>query len=128
MSAPARPESPTWVHNLYDPAQGIPRTLAEGITTRIFPGDQAMLSLVRIEPHSQGQIHSHPQEQWGVLLEGECFRIQGNEEIAMRSGDFWHTPGGVPHGIRTADSAALVLDIFAPPREEYRKSGSGFGT
>jgi quercetin dioxygenase-like cupin family protein len=87
-----------------------------------------MLSLVRIEPHSQGQIHSHPQEQWGVLLEGECFRIQGNEEIAMRSGDFWHTPGGVPHGIRTADSAALVLDIFAPPREEYRKSGSGFGT
>ncbi len=128
MSAPARPQSPTWVHNLYDQSQGIQRTLSEGITTRIFPGDQAMLSLVRIEPHSQGQVHSHPQEQWGLLLEGECIRIQGGEEIAMKPGDFWRTPGGVPHGIRTADSAALVLDIFAPPREEYRKSGTGFGT
>ena len=28
--------------------QGIARTLVDGITTRIFPGDQAMLSVVRI--------------------------------------------------------------------------------
>ena len=87
-----------------------------------------MLSVVRIEPHSEGRIHSHPEEQWGVLLEGECVRIQDGEEIPMRAGDFWHTPGGVPHGIRTGDSAAVVLDIFAPPREEYRRSGRGFGS
>ncbi len=86
-----------------------------------------MLSVVRIEPNSQGTVHSHPQEQWGVLLEGECVRIQGDEEVEMKAGDFWHTPGGVAHGIRTGKSAAVVLDIFAPPRDEYRKSGSGFG-
>ncbi len=81
-----------WVFNLNDEAQGIARKLGEGITTRIFPGDQAMLSIVRIAPHSASTLHSHPQEQWGVLLEG-----------------------------------ALVLDIFAPPRDEYRKAGEGFG-
>ena len=128
MSAPARPDSPAWVYNLRDLSQGIQRILSEGISTRIFPGDQAMLSVVRIEPHSEGTVHSHPQEQWGVLLEGECVRVQGDDEVPMKAGDFWHTPGGVPHGIRTSDSAALVLDIFAPPREEYRKSGKGFGT
>ncbi|MDH3316986.1 MAG: cupin domain-containing protein [Gammaproteobacteria bacterium] len=128
MSAPARSNTSTWVHNLYDLSQGIQRTLSEGITTRIFPGEQAMLSVVRIEPHSLGKVHSHPQEQWGVLLQGECVRIQGGEEIPMKAGDFWHTPGGVSHGIRTGASAAVVLDIFAPPREEYRKSGQGFGT
>ena len=128
MTAPDRSESPAWVVNLNDLSQGIKRTLSDGITTRIFPGQQAMLSVVRIEPHSEGTVHSHPQEQWGVLLEGECVRIQGNEEIAMKAGDFWHTPGGVPHGIRTAESAAVVLDIFAPPRDEYRRSGEGFGT
>ena len=40
--------------------QGIARTLVEGITTRIFPGDQAMLSVVRIAPNAVGAIHSHP--------------------------------------------------------------------
>lgn len=127
MSVPARPGSPPWVYNLHDLSQGIQRTLSEGITTRIFPGEQAMLSVVRIEPHSRGKVHSHTQEQWGVLLEGQCVRIQGDEEIPMKTGDFWHTPGGVPHGIRTGESAAVVLDIFAPPRDEYRESGRGFG-
>lgn len=119
--------SDPWVFNLHDLSQGVQRQLGEGISTRIFAGEQAMLSVVTIEPHATGTVHSHPQEQWGVLLEGECVRIQGGEEIPMKAGDFWHTPGGVAHGIRTGDSRAVVLDIFAPPREEYRKSGSGFG-
>ena len=116
-----------WLFNLHDETQGIPRKLAEGITTRIFPGDQAMISVVRIAPHSQGTPHSHPEEQWGVLLEGECVRIQGGEEVAVRAGDFWRTPGGVEHSVRTGDVGAMVLDVFAPPREEYKKPGEGFG-
>lgn len=128
MTEATRATSAPWVFNLADAAQGIARKLGEGITTRIFPGQQAMLSVVRIEPHAIGTVHSHPQEQWGVLLEGECVRIQGGEERAMRAGDFWHTPGGVRHGIRTGALGATVLDIFSPPREEYRNSGQGFGT
>jgi quercetin dioxygenase-like cupin family protein len=118
----------SWVFNLKDEAQGIPRKLGEGIVTRIFPGEHAMLSVVRIAPHARGTVHSHPQEQWGVLLEGRCVRVQGGEEIEMRAGDFWHTPGGVEHGIRTGAEGAVVLDIFSPPREEYRRGGEGFGT
>ena len=120
-------EQTEWVFNLNDQAQGIARKLGEGITTRIFPGDQAMLSIVRIAPHSTGTLHSHPQEQWGVLLEGALVRIQDGAEVAMKAGDFWRTPGGVEHSVRTADEGALVLDIFAPPRDEYRKAGEGFG-
>lgn len=118
---------PDWVFNLHDPGQGISRKLAEGIVTRIFPGSNVMLSVVRIEPNSTGTVHSHPEEQWGVLLEGECVRIQNGEEVQMRAGDFWCSPGGVEHGIRTGASGATVLDIFSPPREEYRKTGEGFG-
>ena len=64
--------------------QGIKRTLVDGITTRIFPGEQAMLSVVRIAPNAVGAIHSHPQEQWGVMLEGSAVRIQGGEEIPVK--------------------------------------------
>ena len=120
-------EPADWVFNLDDMSQGIARKLGEGITTRIFPGDNAMLSIVRIAPHSQGTPHSHPQEQWGVLLEGALVRIQGGEEVAMKAGDFWRTPGGVEHSVRTGDEGAVVLDVFAPPRDEYSKPGEGFG-
>ena len=118
---------PNWIFNLNDESQGIARKLADGINTRIFVGDQAMLSVVRIDPHSAGSIHKHPQEQWGVLLEGECIRIQGDEEFAAKAGDFWHTPGNVLHGIRTGEKGAIVLDIFSPPRDEYKQAGEGFG-
>ncbi len=127
MTTESQTNIPAWVFNLADDAQGIHRKLGEGITTRIFVGDNAMLSVVRIAPHSTGKVHSHPQEQWGILLEGECVRIQGGQEVAMKAGDFWHTPGDVPHGIRTGDVGATVLDVFSPPREEYRRSGEGFG-
>ena len=117
---------PPWVFNLHRADLGIPRQLAEGIHARIFAGDHAMLSVVRFEPNRAGTIHSHPEEQWGILLEGECIRIQGGEEVAMKAGDFWHTPGGASHGIRTGASSALVLDVFSPPRREYRTTGEGF--
>ena len=120
-------KQPDWVFNLNDETQGIARKLGEGIATRIFPGDQAMLSIVTIAPHSTGTPHSHPQEQWGVLLEGSLVRIQDGEEVAMTAGDFWRTPGGIVHSVRTGDEGAVVLDIFAPPRDEYRKAGEGFG-
>jgi quercetin dioxygenase-like cupin family protein len=114
--------------NLDELEQGLKRELAPGLVTRIFPGERAMLSVVTIAPDAEGAVHHHPEEQWGVLLEGSGVRIQGGEEIAVRAGDFWRTPGGVPHGFRAGPEGARVLDIFSPPRAEYRKPGSGFGT
>ena len=73
-------------HNLR--VGGIERQLAPGVKARIFPGVNAMLSVVTIEPHSSSPVHAHPNEQWGVCV---------------------------------------VLDIFAPPREEYRQAGEGLG-
>ncbi len=112
--------------NLDDASQGIARELAPGLTTRIFDGDQAMLSIVTLAPNAEGSLHSHPEEQWGVMLDGDGVRLQGGQEIAVRAGDFWRTPGGLPHSLRAGPNGARVLDIFSPPRQEYRKSGSGY--
>lgn len=113
--------------NLHDTAQGIARELAPGLTTRIFNGDHAMLSIVRCEPGAAGTMHHHPEEQWGVMLEGSATRIQGGEEIPVARGDFWRTPGNVPHTIHAGPEGCTVLDVFSPPRAAYRKPGSGFG-
>lgn len=114
--------------NLHDMNQGITRILAEGLETRIFPGENVMLSVVRIGPNKSGEIHHHPQEQWGVMLEGSGVRIQDGVEHEVRSGDFWQTPGKVSHGFRAGPKGAVILDIFSPPRDEYRRTGTGFAT
>ncbi len=114
--------------NLDDLSQGITRNLAEGVSTRIFPGDQAMLSVVRLEPGSSSDEHSHPQEQWGVILEGGGVRIQDGKEYIVSAGDFWRTPGDIVHAFRAGSNGAKLLDIFSPPRDEYRVSGSGVGS
>ncbi len=106
--------------------QGISRQLAEGLTTRVFPGDQAMISIVRIEPNQSGEAHSHPQEQWGFCIRGSGSRHQGGEQIEVSAGDFWRTPGNVEHSFTAGPDGAVVFDVFAPPREEYTREGSGF--
>ncbi|MFN2533206.1 MAG: cupin domain-containing protein [Pyrinomonadaceae bacterium] len=104
---------------------GLERKLAQGITTRVFFSEAIMLSVADIAPHTEPSIHSHPEEQWGYLLEGECVRIQDGEEIAMKTGDFWRTPANTPHGVRTGETGAKILDIFNPPRNAYTKPGEG---
>ena len=113
--------------NVNDPSTGIFRELAAGLTTRIHPGEQAMLSVVSIAPGAEGTMHSHPEEQWGIMLEGSGMRTQDGAEIPVAAGDFWRTPGGVVHGLRAGPEGCKVVDIFAPPRDAYRTAGSGFG-
>lgn len=116
-----------WVFNRNSDIKAIVRNLTEVIKTRVFVGDNSMLSFVKLPPNSQGSIHKHPEEQWGVLLEGTCIRLQDDQEIPMEVGDFWHTSSNVLHGVRTTDQSAVILDIFSPPREAYRTQGKGFG-
>lgn len=108
--------------NLDDQAGlGIRRELAPGLTARIFHGDRVTLSIVNVEPHAAGRVHRHPEEQWGVLLEGDGVRIQDGREHEVVAGDFWLTPSNVLHGFRAGARGARILDVFSPPRGEYRR-------
>lgn len=118
-----RPEN---FFKLDDMDGGIQRRLAPGITTTIYTGDQAMISVVRFEPNRKGTLHHHPEEQWGVCLEGSGTRFQDDLAVPVAEGDFWRTPGNVPHTMESGPGGLVVLDIFAPPRREYETAGSGF--
>lgn len=116
-----------WHFNIDQPSEGLFRQLTDGISTRVFAGRHVTISVVTLEPNVRSKMHHHPEEQWGILLSGECTRILGEEEVEMKVGDFWQTPPDIPHGMKTGDKGAVVLDIFAPPREEYLQPGSGYG-
>jgi quercetin dioxygenase-like cupin family protein len=79
-------------------------------------GDNQTLVFVTIDPNSEAPVHSHPEEQMGTIIDGECeFEIDGHRRL-LRRGDAYVVPSNVPHGARTGETVCLAIDTFAPPR------------
>ena len=98
-----------------------PQTLAPGITIRTAWGERIMLSFLDFE--SAGAtvpLHHHVHEQMGMGLEGEFELVIGSEARIIRPGDVYLIPSGVEHSATAVGGPARALDIFSPPREEYR--------
>ncbi len=115
-------------YNIDDQDSGIFRELGEGLSTRIFPGQQAMVSVVRVAPNAKGAIHSHEQEQWGYLISGSAIRIHDGEEIEVGPGDFWCSPGHVEHGIIGGQDGAVILDVLPRHARNILKPAKGSGS
>ena len=96
------------------------KTLPNGAVARVVSGEKLQFSIVRIEPGSVVAEHSHPHEQAGMVLEGEFDLDVGGERRTLRAGDLYLIPGGVKHAAYGLGAPAVTLDVFSPPREEYR--------
>ena len=64
--------------------------------------------------------HSHPHEQVGYLIEGEAEYVIDGRSYPVRSGQMWRLPGGVPHQVKVGDRPMRVVEVFCPPREDFR--------
>ena len=96
------------------------KTLAAGVEAFPAWGEGVMLVRVELAPNSQVPLHSHPHEQAGIVLGGEVEFTIGDEVKQMKEGDVYIIPSGVSHGGSTGDKSALILDVFNPPREDYK--------
>lgn len=100
-----------------------------GLFGAVFEGDES--TLVRWEfPAGQPRtgIHVHDEhEQYGFLLSGAIEIEIGGEVSVLRPGDGYWVPAGTPHGgtLVLGDEPAVVLDVFAPRREEYVAAANG---
>lgn len=99
------------------------RELSPRVNTRLVWGDRLMLSYVTILPENPiPPLHSHPHEQMGLVLEGEISLTIGQETRRLKKGDAFLVPPNVPHGLASPnEKEAVVLDVFSPPREEFKK-------
>ena len=96
------------------------RELFPGVTLRTAWGEKTMMSFVRLAPGAVVPAHQHPHEQMGMLLEGELEFTIAEETRTLQVGALWSIPGNVVHSVRAGDHGAYALDIFSPPREEYK--------
>ena len=104
----------------YDPSEIERKELVPGLTLRPMWGEKVMMSFIEIAPGCVLPVHSHPHEQAGVVLQGEFDFTIGGETRTVKQGDAYVIPGGVEHSLVGSQGWALALDIFSPPREEYK--------
>jgi len=93
---------------------------APGFIVQAVWGERMTISRVTLRPHSKTALHQHPHEQMGIVLEGETEMTIGDETKLLKKGDMYLAPPDITHGAVTGDKEALVLDIFSPPREDFK--------
>lgn len=82
-------------------------------------GDRTMLCEIELAKGAVVPLHTHPHEQIGYLSRGRLRFVIGDEEQEIGEGGSWLVPSNVPH-IVTALEDSIAIDIFSPPRDEYR--------
>ncbi len=90
-----------------------------GVGMSMLAGARAMLNWVRIEPGAKVPAHSHPHEQLGFVLEGTIILRIGDETREIGPSTCYVIPGGVEHEGTGGAEGCVVMDVFAPPREDY---------
>ena len=90
-----------------------------GITMQAIAGSKVMVNRVVIPPGAVVPEHHHPHEQAGYVLEGTLFLVVNGETWELTPGAAYVLPGRTPHGASCGPAGCVVLDVFAPPREDY---------
>ena len=104
----------------FDPETRTPKELVPGVVVRTFWGEQMLASLVDLAAGAVVPSHSHPHEQFGMLLRGEMQMTIAGETRTVRAGDLYFVPGGVEHGVHVGATDAQAIEAFSPVREEYK--------
>jgi quercetin dioxygenase-like cupin family protein len=98
-----------------------PQWIWDGILGRALHGDELTLGLVELEPGIHLPEHQHPNEQLGMVLTGSITFTVGDETRELGPGGTWRIPGGRPHTADVGPEGAVVIDVFAPPREDWKQ-------
>ncbi len=103
-------------------------TLASQPAKEIFGGiirghyahtERLTVGEVHLKADTTVPIHQHPHEQVTYVLTGRFRFTVGEETKVIGPGDAVLIPGDTPHGGTTL-TACVVVDLFSPPRDDYR--------
>ena len=108
-----------------DPEKSPQLDLVDGIVTTILTGthgEKMMMVRQNIAAGAVAPMQAHPQEQVGLVLEGEGILTIGDEERRVKRGDYYCMPANVPHGaVNPGQTEFVAVEIFYPIREDFLK-------
>jgi quercetin dioxygenase-like cupin family protein len=96
-----------------------PQDIWNGVGVRAVHGERITLGIVELDPDALVPEHSHENEQLGLVLQGSMtFRV-GDESRELGPGGTWNIPANVPHEVAAGPEGAVVVDVFAPTRDDW---------
>ena len=94
--------------------------MLEGVHRRTMATtDEAMLCQFFLEAGSVVPRHNHMNDQVGYVVSGQLELTIKDKVRLLNPGDSYAIPGGVYHSAKVIVDS-VVIDVFSPPREDYR--------
>ncbi len=81
--------------------------------------DEVMLCEFFLLRGAEVPSHSHMNDQVGYVVYGSMIMTIGDQTRTLQPGDNYAIPGGIIHSAK-ALANTLVIDVFSPPRDDYR--------
>ena len=95
------------------------RQIWESVSVRTVDGERLTLGIVELDPNAVVPEHRHDHEQLGMVLQGSLeFRV-GDAQRRLGAGGTWRIPSNVPHEVKVGPDGAVVIDVFAPVRQDW---------
>lgn len=82
-------------------------------------GEKSMVTKMNYETGNYVPPHSHPNEQAGYVISGKIRLMFGQYDTILENGDSYIIPENETHSLEVIE-AGEVIDVFVPPREDYR--------
>ncbi len=95
------------------------RTVFPGFHGKFIHTDQVTIAFWTVDAGATLPDHAHPHEQITTGIEGTFEMTINGETQTVLPGDVAVIPGGVTHAGR-AITACRLVDVFCPPRDDYR--------
>lgn len=71
-----------------------------------------------IEDGGEVKLHTHSQEQFGLVIKGGFDMLVGEERSILRAGDAYIIPPNVPHSF-VAIGETEAIDVFSPVKHDF---------
>jgi quercetin dioxygenase-like cupin family protein len=95
------------------------RQIWQSVAVRTIDGERLTMGVVELDANALVPEHRHDHEQLGMVLHGSLeFRV-GDESRQLGPGGTWKIPSNVPHEVKVGPEGAVVLDVFAPVRQDW---------
>ena len=86
----------------------------------VFWGENILMGRNVLPAGEHVLAHSHPEEQYTLIISGECDVRCGDEEFHLTPGGVCWAPSNVTHELWMWDESEVVaIDFFSPVREDW---------
>ena len=82
---------------------------------QVITGEHMHLIRAVYEPGATYPMHSHPHEQFSLMLSGRMRVTVGDDTREIGPGDGWYAGADVPHGGEIiGDETVVFIDVYSP--------------